>query len=89
VDSANEASTIVDGGSSIAAYVDLPSFGGFWADVAIDGIVLFERGLLLSRALIAVRREILALAAARDTVECVARVVPGSEPVRKARRSRR
>jgi hypothetical protein len=36
------------------------SFGGFWAEVALDGIVLFERGLRLSRALIAVRREILA-----------------------------
>ncbi len=30
-----------------------------------------------------------ALAAARDTAECVARVVPGSEPLRKTRSSRR
>jgi len=33
---------------------------GLWAEVAIEGIVLFERGLALSRALVQVRRAILA-----------------------------
>jgi hypothetical protein len=33
---------------------------GLWAEVALDGIVLFERGLTLSRALVRIRREILA-----------------------------
>ena len=35
-------------------------FGGLWAEVAIDGIVLFEKGRLLSTALSRVRREIAA-----------------------------
>lgn len=34
--------------------------GGVWAEAAIDGIVLFERGLLVSRRLVQVRRDILA-----------------------------
>ncbi len=34
--------------------------GGLWAEVALDGAVLFERGLLLSRALARIRRAILA-----------------------------
>jgi hypothetical protein len=33
---------------------------GLWAEVAIDGVVLFERGLSLSMCLIEVRREIAA-----------------------------
>lgn len=33
---------------------------GLWAEFALDGIVLFERGLVLSRALVRIRREILA-----------------------------
>lgn len=33
---------------------------GFWAEIAIDGLVLFERGLTLSRRLAAMRRELLA-----------------------------
>jgi predicted nucleotidyltransferase len=33
---------------------------GFWGEVAIDGIVLFERDLRVSRALVAIRREIAA-----------------------------
>lgn len=31
---------------------------GFWAEVALDGIVLFERGFEVSRALAAIRRRI-------------------------------
>jgi predicted nucleotidyltransferase len=34
--------------------------GGFWGEVAIDGLVLFERDLRLSRALAAIRRDIAA-----------------------------
>jgi hypothetical protein len=34
--------------------------GGLWAEVALDGIVLFERGLQLSRRLVRVRRDIAA-----------------------------
>jgi hypothetical protein len=37
---------------------DPPS--GLWAEVAIDGLILFERGVQLSRALIRVRRDVLA-----------------------------
>jgi predicted nucleotidyltransferase len=33
---------------------------GLWAELALDGIVLFECGLALSRALVRIRREILA-----------------------------
>ena len=33
---------------------------GLWAEVAVDGIVLFERGLSVSRYLVEVRREIAA-----------------------------
>jgi hypothetical protein len=33
---------------------------GLWAEVAIDGVVLFERGLQLSAVLVRARREILA-----------------------------
>lgn len=33
---------------------------GLWAELAIEGIVLFERGLAVSRALVRIRREILA-----------------------------
>lgn len=45
-------------------FVHLPAPGvvaaGLWAEVAIDGIVLFERGFALSRRLIGVRRDIVA-----------------------------
>jgi hypothetical protein len=44
-------------------FVQLPpaegALSGFWAEIAIDGIVLFERGLELSRYLGQVRRRIL------------------------------
>jgi predicted nucleotidyltransferase len=43
-------------------FVHLPAegerSGGLWAEVALDGVVLFERGLLLSRHLGALRRAI-------------------------------
>jgi predicted nucleotidyltransferase len=32
--------------------------GGVWGEIAIDGIVLFERDLRLARALVAIRRDI-------------------------------
>lgn len=41
---------------------------GLWAEVAIEGIVLFERGLALSRALVRIRRDILAGRVARRVV---------------------
>lgn len=45
-------------------FVHLPGEGetpsGLWAEVAVDGLVLFERRLLVSRALAAVRRLIVA-----------------------------
>jgi predicted nucleotidyltransferase len=31
---------------------------GFWAEIALDGVVLFERDLVMSRRLVAVRRAI-------------------------------
>lgn len=44
-------------------FVHLPADGeapsGLWAEVAMDGLVLFERGLAVSRALAGVRRRIL------------------------------
>ncbi len=43
-------------------FVHLPAAGarvaGLWAEVAVDGVVLFERGLQISRLLVRVRREI-------------------------------
>jgi len=41
---------------------------GLWAEAAIDGIVLFERGLRVSRRLAAIRREVLAGRLVRRTV---------------------
>jgi len=41
---------------------------GLWAEVAIDGIVLFERGLSLSQALAQIRHAILAGRIVRRTV---------------------
>ena len=32
--------------------------GGLWPEIALDGIVLFERGMILSRTLVAIRRAI-------------------------------
>jgi len=37
---------------------ELPAVGTIWAEAAIDGLVLFERALAISRCLAAVRREI-------------------------------
>ncbi len=60
----DEETLLWDGHEVEVHFAHLPSqdsgFGGFWAELALDGVVLFERDLLLSRALIAVRREILA-----------------------------
>jgi hypothetical protein len=43
-------------------FVHLPPpdarISGMWAEVATDGIVLFERGLLVSKRLVAIRQEI-------------------------------
>jgi hypothetical protein len=33
---------------------------GLWAEAALDGVVLFERGLVVSKRLAAVRRDIVA-----------------------------
>jgi predicted nucleotidyltransferase len=41
---------------------------GLWAEAAIDGIVLFERGLAVSRRLAEIRREVLAGRLVRRTV---------------------
>jgi predicted nucleotidyltransferase len=35
-----------------------PTRGGIWAEAAVDGRVLFERDLAVSRALVAIRRDI-------------------------------
>jgi predicted nucleotidyltransferase len=53
------------GGRSVEPhFVHLPEPGGrvsgLWAEVAIDGVVLFERGVQLSALLVRIRREILA-----------------------------
>ena len=32
--------------------------GGFWPEIALDGIVLFERDVAVSRRLVAIRRAI-------------------------------
>ena len=54
----------VEGREVDAHIVRLPEMGsrvtGLWAEVAIDGLVVFERGLRLSSYLAAVRRSILA-----------------------------
>jgi hypothetical protein len=43
-------------------FVHLPAggaaAGGLWAEIALDGLVLFERGLRLSRRLVEIRRDI-------------------------------
>lgn len=41
---------------------------GLWAEAAIDGLVLFERGLRLSRSLMAVRRQVASGAVQRRRV---------------------
>lgn len=41
---------------------------GLWAEAAIDGIVLFERGLAVSRRLVEIRRDVLAGRLVRRTV---------------------
>jgi predicted nucleotidyltransferase len=52
-------------------FVHLPEEGrvaaGLWAEVALDGIVLFERGLAVSKRLAAVRRDIVAGKIVRKT----------------------
>jgi len=52
------------GRSVEAHFAHLPPEGrvaaGLWAEVALDGIVLFERGLAVSGRLVAVRRDIVA-----------------------------
>ena len=35
-----------------------PAGGGLWPEIALDGIVMFERGFLLSRTLVGIRRAI-------------------------------
>ena len=51
-----------DGHDVTPHFVRLPSSGaavpGLWADVARDGLILFERGLAVSRHLASVRRRI-------------------------------
>lgn len=53
-----------DGHAVEPVFVHLPvaaeRISGIWAEVAIDGIVLFERGLEVSRRLVRVREDILA-----------------------------
>jgi len=53
-------------------FVHLPAgndrVAGLWAEVAVDGIVLFERGLAVSRRLVALRRDIAAGRVVRRTV---------------------
>lgn len=45
-----------------AQFVHLPAagaaVGGLWAEIALDGLVLFERGLRVSRRLAGIRRDI-------------------------------
>jgi hypothetical protein len=52
-------------------FVHLPEEGrvaaGLWAEVALDGIVLFECGLAVSKRLAAVRRDIVAGKIVRKT----------------------
>ncbi len=59
------------GRSVEAHFVHLPAEGraaaGMWAEVALDGIVLFERGLAVSRRLVEVRRDIVAGRIVRKT----------------------
>lgn len=53
-------------------FVHLPAetdrVAGLWAEVAVDGIVLFERGLAVSRRLVALRRDIVDGRIVRRTV---------------------
>jgi hypothetical protein len=53
-------------------FVHLPERGahlsGLWAEVATDGVVLFDRGLVVSRLLVAYRHEIMAGRLVRRTV---------------------
>jgi predicted nucleotidyltransferase len=60
-----DATALQWGGRPVDAhFVHLPSPGapasGMWAEVAIDGVVLFDRGLRLSAHLVRVRRDIAA-----------------------------
>jgi len=53
-------------------FVHLPEHGarlsGLWAEVATDGLVLFDRGLVVSRLLVAYRHEIMTGRLVRRTV---------------------
>jgi len=58
----DEAPVTWDGRAAEPQFVHLPdpeqAVAGLWAEVAVDGIVLFERGLELSACLARIRREI-------------------------------
>lgn len=58
----DESPVIWDGRSVEPHFVHLPApdrtVAGIWAEVSLDGIVLFERGLRLSRRLAAIRGDI-------------------------------
>jgi predicted nucleotidyltransferase len=58
----DESPVVWDGRAVEPHFVHLPDPGrtvaGTWAEVSLDGIVLFERGLRLSRRLAAVRKDI-------------------------------
>lgn len=60
----DESPVVWDGHSVEPHFVRLPepatTVGGLWAEVALDGIVLFDRGLRLSSRLALVRRDIVA-----------------------------
>jgi predicted nucleotidyltransferase len=59
----DDAPLLWDGRSVEPHFVQLPepaAVGTLWAEAAVDGIVLFERGLAVSRALAGIRRQIVA-----------------------------
>jgi hypothetical protein len=68
----DERPLVIEGRSVESHIVRLPEPGaaitGVWAEVAIDGIVLFERGLRLSSHLAGVRRAILSGRMVRETL---------------------
>jgi predicted nucleotidyltransferase len=55
---------LIEGRPVEAHFVHLPrpgqSVAGFWAEISIEGLVLFERGMEISAALAGIRREIAA-----------------------------
>ena len=40
------------------AHLPASATGGIWAEIAVDGVILFERGLLLSKRLVNLRQDI-------------------------------